>query len=211
MYKSFVSKVCQLNLCQLNTRLLKTILLSVVFASLTACHVVDLDENGKPIIPMSAADAALFKNMTPEAITEKIWPSVKQDARDKAVELSTVVENAKLVSFVRFQGVVLKLDESKLKKSLIVESSGYQIALQVGSIIKGNSIRDAMSFLSFDQFKNQIQFARLSKALNKQSIRQITQPDASWVGETVDVLAAVTITSNKVTHAVPLEIKKEGL
>lgn len=189
----------------------KILFLSAMTISLAGCHVVDLDENGKPIIPMSAAEAGLLKNMTPEAISEKLWPLVKKDARDNAVELSSIKKDTSLVSFVRFQGVVSRLDESVIKKSLIIKSGDYDIELQLGSIIKGNSIRDSASIISFDKFKNQIQFAQLSKALNKKSISQIIQPDASWAGKKVNVLAAVTINNNKITYAVPLEIKEGAL
>ncbi len=194
-----------------NYSVFKVLLLSLALVGLVGCHVVDLDENGEPIIPMSAADAELLKNMTPNAIADKLWPSIKKDAQHNAVALSSIEKDSSVVSFVRFQGVVSRFDESKLKTSLVVNSAGYDIALQFGKIIKGNSIRDAASMISFNQFKNQIQFAQLSKSLNKKAIAQVVKPDSSWVDQPVSVLAAVTIKANKVTHAVPLEISKEGM
>jgi predicted lipoprotein len=190
---------------------IKRVLLGIVAMTLAACHVVDLDENGKPMIPMSAADAGLLKNMTPEEISDKLWPSINKEAHEKAIELSTIGKNENLISFVRFQGKVSRFDQTSLKTSLVVNSGSRDIELQIGKIIKGNSIRDSASLISFDQFKNQIQFAQLSKALNKKAINQIGQPDATWVGKTVTVLAALTIKANKITHAVPLEIKEGAM
>lgn len=42
-----------------------------------------------------------------------------------------------------------------------------EITLQIGPVIKGSSIRDSLSFISFDDFENQIVFAQLSNAFNK--------------------------------------------
>ncbi len=194
-----------------NYSVLKMLFLSLALMGLIGCHVVELDENGEPIIPMSAADAELLKNMTPNAIADKLWPSINKDAQNNAVALSSIEKDSSVVSFVRFQGVVNRFDESKLKTSLVVKAAGYDVALQFGKIIKGNSIRDAASMISFNQFKNQIQFAQLSKALNKKAVAQVMMPDSSWVNQQVSVLAAVTIKANQVTHAVPLEISKEEM
>jgi predicted lipoprotein len=41
------------------------------------------------------------------------------------------------------------------------------ITLQIGPVIKDTGIRDALSFISFTDFTNQLEFARLSNAFNK--------------------------------------------
>lgn len=41
------------------------------------------------------------------------------------------------------------------------------LRIQVGPVIKGTSIRDSLSFLSFDEFENQIEFAKLANTMNK--------------------------------------------
>lgn len=42
---------------------------------LTACTVVDLDENGKPIIPADPQAKASFDNQTPDRIAQQTWQS----------------------------------------------------------------------------------------------------------------------------------------
>lgn len=41
------------------------------------------------------------------------------------------------------------------------------LAIQIGPVIKDTGIRDAAEFISFTSFTNQLEFARLSNALNK--------------------------------------------
>ncbi len=91
---------------------------------------------------------------------------------------------------------------------MVVTQDQYDISVQIGPIIRGNSIRDAASFINFDDFKNQVQFARLSKELNKKAMENFTRPDSSWTGATVDILAAVTYKGTDVSEVIPLEISK---
>ena len=42
---------------------------------LTACRVVDLDENGQPIIPPDPNAKASFANQTPAQIAQQTWNS----------------------------------------------------------------------------------------------------------------------------------------
>jgi predicted lipoprotein len=109
---------------------------------------------------------------------------------------------------MRVSGKVGVVDLSKKAATMNVDIAGQPVVMQIGPIIRGNSIRDAASFINFDDFKNQVQFARLSKELNKKAMANFTRPDESWTGAEVDVLAAVTIKDNAVAEAIPLEITK---
>jgi predicted lipoprotein len=42
---------------------------------LTACTVVDLDENGKPMLPADPNAKASFDNQTPQQIAQQTWQS----------------------------------------------------------------------------------------------------------------------------------------
>jgi predicted lipoprotein len=41
------------------------------------------------------------------------------------------------------------------------------VILQIGPVIKDTGVRDALEFISFTDFTNQLEFARLSNAFNK--------------------------------------------
>jgi predicted lipoprotein len=47
------------------------------------------------------------------------------------------------------------------------------LKIQIGPVIKGTSIRDTLNFISFDDFENQIEFARLANAFNLRIYNQI--------------------------------------
>ncbi len=177
--------------------------------SLIGCDIVKLDENGKPIIPMSAEEAASLKNLTPDVLAERFWGDILKEAQSGAsASIKDHHVDGKASEFVRINGVVSLVDDSKKTATMVVTQDQYDISVQIGPIIRGNSIRDAASFINFDDFKNQVQFARLSKELNKKAMENFTRPDSSWTGATVDILAAVTYKGTDVSEVIPLEISK---
>ncbi|MGR6980639.1 DUF2291 family protein [Testudinibacter sp. P27/CKL/0425] len=169
------------------------------------CEVVELDSTGKPIIPMSAEEAAALANMEPKDIAEKIWDEVIQDAKSSNIDLAQILpiaENDKSY-FAMVEGVLENIDE---RQNLIIKSKERLITVQAGTIVRGNAIRDSLSIISFDQFKNQIQFARLSKELNKKSLENINKPDNTLIGKEIKMLIAFTMKNNQIQDVVPLEI-----
>ncbi|MFV0447087.1 MAG: DUF2291 family protein [Vibrio sp.] len=177
--------------------------------SLIGCDIVKLDENGKPIIPMSAEEAASLQNLTPDVLAERFWGDILKEAQSGAsVSIKDHHVDGKASEFVRINGVVSSVDDSQKAATMIVTQEQSEVVVQIGPIIRGNSIRDAVSFINFDDFKNQVQFARLSKELNKKAMENFTRPDSSWIGATVDILAAVTYKGTDVSEVIPLEISK---
>ncbi len=183
-------------------------LIPLICVALIGCDVVKLDQQGKPIIPMTAEEAASLKNLTAETLAQKFWGDILQEANTLSKSIDQQNDTGRHSAFVRISGVVGAVDDSKKAATMTVETGGKAFLLQIGPIIRGNSIRDAASFINFDDFKNQVQFARLSKELNKKAMENFPRPDSSWTGSQVDVLAAVTYKDADVTEVIPLEIVK---
>lgn len=177
---------------------------------LAGCEVVELDSVGKPIIPMSAEEVASIKNMEPKDISDKFWASIVNEAKSSAIPFSELlIKESEKSYFTNITGVIESVDTSSKPALLKVKQGNESIAIQLGPIIKGNAIRDASSrLLPFDQFKNQIQFAKLSKELNKKAIGALTIPDANMVNQNISVLAALTIKNGQIQDIVPIEINK---
>lgn len=177
---------------------------------LAGCEVVELDSVGKPIIPMSAEEVASIKNMEPKDISDKFWVSIVNEAKSSAISFSELlIKESEKSYFTNITGVIESVDTSSKPALLKVKQGNESIAIQLGPIIKGNAIRDASSrLLPFDQFKNQIQFAKLSKELNKKAIGALTIPDANMVNQNISVLAALTIKNGQIQDIVPIEINK---
>lgn len=188
--------------------LTKLSLIPMFCVALLGCDVVKLDQNGNPIIPMTAEEAASLTNLTPEALADRFWADILREANTVSKSFEPKQVEGKNSEFVRISGIVGIVDDSKKTATMTVATGKEDVVLQIGPIIRGNAIRDAASFINFDDFKNQVQFARLSKALNKKAMTNFARPDSSWSGSTVDVLAAVTFKGASVSEVVPLEIVK---
>ena len=86
---------------------------------LTACTVVDLDANGKPIMPADPNAKARFDNMTPQQIAQQTWQERVIDAAHKhALDATALTTQLKATSdkpqsvFVHLTSKVERVDVS---------------------------------------------------------------------------------------------------
>ncbi|AJI81329.1 putative lipoprotein [Yersinia enterocolitica] len=192
--------------------------LLVISTVLVACTVVDLDENGKPILPVDPNAVVSDYNQSPDKVASTIWVSkVMPFANSNALSWQQVKQQNQPATgknsqshFVRFNGKVVEVETEGREGAIRVAVEGDEQVLQLGPIVKGNAIRDASTFIRFEDFKNQVQYAQLSKALSKRALQDVAKPDASWVGQQVEVLAAVTVAPTGLSNAVPLSLSKES-
>jgi len=184
---------------------------------LTACTVVDLDENGRPIMPADPNAKPSFDNLTPEQIAQQTWQThVIGPAHKNALDASALENQLKSSSaepksvFVQLNSPVNAVNVSDARdQNLTVTINGQPVTIQLGSVIRGNAIRDAAGF-KFDDFTNQVQFAQLSKAYNRYTAKQLPKIDASWAGKSATVLFAVTLSGGTLKDAAALELKQEA-
>ncbi|MDR1519088.1 MAG: DUF2291 domain-containing protein [Planctomycetota bacterium] len=70
------------------------------------------------------------------------------------------------------------------------------VIVQIGPIFKGTSLRDLLDFVSFDDFKNQVEFAKLANQLNLRVRDSVTVPLGlavdGGVGREFHLVGAVT-------------------
>ncbi|WP_333850785.1 DUF2291 family protein [Leclercia sp.] len=183
---------------------------------LTACTVVDLDENGKPIMPADPNAKASFDNQTPQQIAQQTWqPRILDAAKSHALDASALSTQLKTPSdkaqsvFVRLSGKVERVEASNAnEQKLVMTVNGQPLAIQTGPVMRGNAIRDAAGF-RFDEFTNQVQYAQLSRALNREAVKHLPKVDDSWSGKNATVLFATTLTGGKANEAAALELKQE--
>lgn len=177
---------------------------------LTACRVVDLDENGKPIIPPDPNAKASFANMTPAQIAQQTWDSrVSAPARDHALDAATLPNSPTPQSvFVRLHSNIEKVDLTNAReRSLTVTLNNKPLEVQIGPLIRGNAVRDAAGF-KFEDFTNQVQFAQLSKAYNREAVKHLPPVDASWQQQPVTMLIAGNLKDGVLSDAVALDIQQ---
>ncbi|GME32416.1 MULTISPECIES: DUF2291 family protein [unclassified Pantoea] len=185
-------------------------------ALLSACTVVDLDADGNPILPKDPHAKPSYTAQTPQQIAEKTWqPRVMTTANshalswaDMAAKSQTVKPGGRESVFVRASGTVSAFDESNPReRTLTLTINRKPVAVSVGPVLRSNAIRDAAGF-RFEEFTNQVQYAQLTRALNRHAVKQLPPLDASWVNQPVQTLLAVSIGHNSVEEIVALELKR---
>jgi predicted lipoprotein len=79
---------------------------------------------------------------------------------------------------VKGTGVVIAVNTksraSTIGLDLFPNDGTADLVMQIGPVIKDTAIRDSLDFLSFTDFTNQIEFARLSNSFNKVVNRDVT-------------------------------------
>ncbi|MBL1822648.1 DUF2291 family protein, partial [Klebsiella pneumoniae] len=112
--------------------------------------------------------------------------------------------------FVRLSSEVTGIDVSNPREQkLTLTLHGQPLVVQLGPVMRGNAIRDASGF-KFEDFTNQVQFAQLSRAYNREAIKSLPTVDASWAGKPVDILFAATVVNGSLQDAAALELKQEA-
>jgi predicted lipoprotein len=67
--------------------------------------------------------------------------------------------------------------------------------LQLGPVIKGSALRDIAPFYVFTDFRDQIEFAKLARALNTTASASLALPEGDLTGKTVTFLGALSLRS----------------
>ncbi|WP_353476263.1 DUF2291 domain-containing protein (plasmid) [Salipiger sp. H15] len=92
--------------------------------------------------------------------------------------------------------VEAKLDSRARTLGLDTDGDGSSdVTLQLGPVIKGSAMRDVAPFYNFDDFRDQIEFAKLGRAINDQLAERITVPEGDLVGRSVTFTGVVPLKS----------------
>jgi predicted lipoprotein len=113
---------------------------------------------------------------------------------------------------VKLEGVVVEANTESRAATIGVDATGKgksDATLQIGPALRGTAIRDALDFVSFNDFTNQIDFARYGKAFNLYVDHELLDklPRDSLVGRKVTAIGAYSLSSPAETPLVtPVEI-----
>jgi predicted lipoprotein len=100
----------------------------------------------------------------------------------------------------RFSGRIVAADTASRAATISVDTNGdgrIAAIAQIGPAMRGTAIRDALNFVSFNDFKNQIDYAQFGKAFNQYATQEFLSklPRDALVGRQVTVLGAFTLDS----------------
>ena len=99
---------------------------------------------------------------------------------------------------VKGEGRVVEANlTSRARKAMLdVDGDGKaDLTLQLGPVIKGSSLRDLAPFYKFGDFRDQIEFAKLARALNDRASAALRVPEGDMVGKTVSFSGTVDLKS----------------
>lgn len=100
---------------------------------------------------------------------------------------------------VKGEGRVIEANLTSRARKAMLDTDGdgaADLTLQLGPVIKGTSLRDLAPFYRFGDFRDQIEFAKLARALNDRASAALQVPDGDLTGRiirfsgTVDLRAA---------------------
>lgn len=97
---------------------------------------------------------------------------------------------------VKGQGQVVAEDRKSRAGKLQVDVNGdgkVDLTLQVGPVVKGTALRDVAPFYDFTAFRDQIQFAKLGRALNDRAMAGLDLPSGDLTGKTVSFSGAFAV------------------
>lgn len=97
---------------------------------------------------------------------------------------------------VKGQGRVTSEDRKSRAGKVQIDVDGdgkADLTLQTGPVVKGTALRDVAPFYDFTAFRDQIQFAKLGRALNDKAVADLGLPTDDLTGRTVEFSGAFAV------------------
>lgn len=171
---------------------------------------------GCKIVQIADQEAAAPAGFNAAAYAEGLWgeqalPHFAQNARPVTEVLPAIVadlpaagaqfgyrpgEGSPWSFVVTGTGVVAAKNTESRAGTLEVTVEGLPepVVLQIGPVIRGNAVRDALPFVSFQDFTNQLEFADAGKALTATALAGVAPVSESLaVGDTVNFTGAISM------------------
>jgi predicted lipoprotein len=195
-------------------RLLRAIGVAALGFSLGGCKIVATPKKG-----VASNDDGGDAGFDPQKMVRSIWEAkVIPYLRARAGKFPEVAELARAnpdeagkkygyrakegsepwTLVVKIEGRIVSAETNSRAATISVDSGGdgkIAAIVQIGPAMRGTALRDALDFVSFNDFKNQIDYAQFGKAFNQYVDHAFLSalPRASLVGRNVTALGAYTL------------------
>lgn len=104
-----------------------------------------------------------------------------------------------------------KLDSRAAKLGVDTTGDGAaDVIVQLGPVIRGTALRDAMPFIVFTDFRDQIEFAKLANGLNTVAHEALTLPTGDVIGQTARFEGVFTLKDPALIELVPTTLEIGG-
>ncbi len=158
-----------------------------------------------------------------------LWESAQVNIEENALDIAAMLTEANgdlkslastyaegktgSISYaVKGSGTVLEVNQEKKAGYMTVKLDGYDgaeiIKLQIGSIYKGSSTRDALDIIDFGDYTNQEEWAAISKELHSMIDSNVIQPanPAELTGKSIDFIGTFTENGNEELLITPIKL-----
>ncbi|SDR60877.1 DUF2291 family protein [Paraburkholderia tuberum] len=199
----------------------------VASVALAGCKLVKNDAQASK----GSRDAYSSTNYDPNAMVASMWsskvvPDVEKRATDIGVLLDAIKadpdaagkkygyrgkdESAPWIFPTRLHGKIVSVDTESSQGTIGIDTKGDGIAdviVDIGPTVLGTTLRDSLDFISFADFRNQIEYARFGTALNAYAATHVMKPlpRKDLKGQMVSVTGAFSYdSSSEQPEVVPL-------
>lgn len=197
----------------------------VMIVSLTGCvKVVEIGHEDE-ITGTKRFDAA--------GSVEAIWQSqAVPELKEKAVDLTKLLTESngtlqsvagkygkysmgtsgELSFIVKGNGKVTEINTEKRAGYMSVQLEGYSgpiaVKLQIGPVFKGSAIRDSLSFIKYEDYTNQVDWAKISQSIHDVVAKDVIEPAnvSSLMGKTVEFTGCFTVDKPDEILVTPAEL-----
>ncbi|MCR8726137.1 DUF2291 family protein [Frigidibacter sp. ROC022] len=212
--------------------MIRTLVLSICLAAtltgLSACKIVKNDTGAEGAIPPGPeGDAARIAALLEETYEARLVPHVTDTATDISALRSALAggldaageahgvratgEGSAWSFAVKGSGTVVEQNRKSRAATLGLDTDADgkpDTTLQLGPVVKGTALRDVAPFYVFTDFRDQIEFARLARALNDRAVGDLSLPEGDLTGRSVTFLGAFAARSaSDPILVVPLSIE----
>ncbi|WP_313199779.1 DUF2291 domain-containing protein [Rhizobium sp.] len=182
---------------------------SLLAASVSGCKLVKTSdgEGGAAADPIAETvettfDAKLVPALTEKAVDLATLQGAIKGSLDKAGESYGIRVGGAGGGWnfpVKGTATVLEDTRANTKAAVAeidVDGDGKADAtLQLGPVVKGSALRDTTNLYDFSTFRDQIEYAKLGRALNDKAVSKLPAADAELKGKKVNFVGAVVIRS----------------
>ena len=113
---------------------------------------------------------------------------------------------------VKGEGVVTEVNQTKKAGYMLIKPTGYEgqmnVKLQIGSVYKGSAVRDNLSFIKYEDYTNQVDWAKISQSIHEVIDRDVVKALdlGSITGKTISFVGAFSVDKKTEILITPIEI-----
>ena len=121
-------------------------------------------------------------------------------------------DSGELSFIVKGKGQITEVNTEKKAGYMIVQLEGYSgpmvTKLQIGPVFKGSAVRDCLSFIKYEDYTNQVDWAKISQSIHDVVAKDVIQPAnvSSLQGKTVEFTGCFTVDKPDEMLVTPVEL-----